>query len=320
MRPITRETIIDRRQPMTRWSAVLAGTALAIGLWILLQTLGMGLGLAAVDVDDAGSLKGVGIGTGIWSIIAPLIAMFIGAFVVGRLAGTIDRRVGAMHGSVMWALATAVGLWAMLSLVGTMARSVAHVGGAAASVTGAVVSGAARAGGEVDAGDAMSALGLDTNDLIVPINERLAREGKPAITAKQLNQTLKAVAKRGVHEGKIDREVLVSELASNTALSRVDAEEIATQFGARYEDLANRVSQMGEKIGEGAKSAALEAADKTGKALLLGGIMMLLSLGAALGGGALGARASERRDLYERTRTVVPIVTPAESTIVTREG
>src|SRR5436190_6171171 len=113
MEKITRETIIDRRQPLIRWSAVLAGSALAVGLWILLQTLGMGLGLAAVDTDDAGSLKGVGIGTGIWSLIAPLIAMFFGAYVAGRLAVTHDRRIGAIHGSVMWGLATVVGLWAM---------------------------------------------------------------------------------------------------------------------------------------------------------------------------------------------------------------
>jgi hypothetical protein len=165
----------------------------------------------------------------------------------------------------------------------------------------------------------MSALGIDTNDLVAPINERLEREGKPRITAQQLNQTMRAVAKRGLHEGKVDREVLVEELAAKTALSRADADDIATRFGARYDEIANRVSQMGEKIGEGAKTAALEAADKTGKALLLGGVMMLLSLGAALAGGALGARGTARREPYERTPTGSTLVTPAtESTIVTR--
>src|SRR5688500_9590820 len=98
MKPISRETIVDRRQTQMRWSAVFAGTALAVGLWILLQMLGMGIGLSAVDTDDAGSLRGVGIGTGIWSVIAPLIAVFVGALLVGRLSGTRDRKVGAMHG------------------------------------------------------------------------------------------------------------------------------------------------------------------------------------------------------------------------------
>src|SRR5215203_4898035 len=129
VKPISREAMFDRRQPLMRWSAVIAGTVLAIGLWLLLQTLGMGLGLSAVDTDDAGSLKGVGIGTGIWSIIAPLIALFVGAFVAGRLAGTRDSRVSAMHGAVMWGLSMALGLWLMLSIVSAMASGVARLGG-----------------------------------------------------------------------------------------------------------------------------------------------------------------------------------------------
>ncbi len=325
MKPISRETITDRRQPLMRWSAVFAGTALALGLWILFQTLGMGLGLAAVDIDDTGNLKGIGIGTGIWTVIAPLIAMFIGAFLAGRLAGARDARVGAMHGSVLWALATVVGLWAVVSLVGALASGVAHVGGAAASATGAVVSGAAKAGGKLDASDAMSTLGIDTNDLVAPINEKLQAEGKPPITAQQINSTIQAVAKRGLREGRVDRQVLVEELARNTSLSQADAEDIATRFGARYEEVANRIGEMGEKVKEGAKTATQQAADKTGKALLAGGLMMLLSLGAAIGGGALGVRSSVRRerrdvDRYERTGGSTIVTPPAESTIVTRSS
>ena len=51
---ISRETIlIDRRQPTLRWSAVFAGVACSAGFWMLLQLLGMGIGLAAIDVDNA---------------------------------------------------------------------------------------------------------------------------------------------------------------------------------------------------------------------------------------------------------------------------
>jgi hypothetical protein len=287
MMPISRETIVDRRQSQMRWSAVFAGTALAVGLWILLQMLGMGIGLAAVDTDDAGSLRGVGIGTGIWSVIAPLIAVFVGALLVGRLSGTLDRKVGAMHGSVMWSLAFIIGVWAMMSLVSSVVGGVARVGGAAASAGGSAISSAVQAGGE-NAGGVMSALGIDANDLVAPINQRLERDGKPRITAEQLDATLRSVAQRGIRQGKLDRTVLVDELAKNTALSRADAEDIANDITARYDRASSQVGVTVERIGEGAKDAALEAADKTGKALLLGGLMMLLSLGAAIAGGALG--------------------------------
>jgi hypothetical protein len=276
-----------------KWSAVFAGAILGIGLWILLQTLGVGIGLASVDVDEAGNLRGIGIGTGIWSLIAPLIAMFLGAYLAGRLAGTFSRKVGAMHGSVVWALATLVGLWAMLSLVGAMAHGAMRVGGAAVSAGTSVVSGAASAGASAQP---MEALGIDANDLLGPINERLQREGKPPITAKQLNQTVKAVAQRGVREGSLDREMVIDEVVRNTNLSRADAEDVANDVMARVQSAQQRAGQAVDRVQERAEDAARVAADKTGKALLLGGIMMLLSLGAAIAGGALGVPKHAIRD------------------------
>jgi MFS family permease len=125
MQPITRE-IIDRRHPTVRWSAIFAGTAVAVGLWILLQIFGMGAGLAAVDTDRLGSLRGVSIGTTVWSLLAPLIAMFIGGFVAGKLADTRDDRMGMLHGVIVWALTSVLGVLACVSLVGALASGVAH--------------------------------------------------------------------------------------------------------------------------------------------------------------------------------------------------
>ncbi|MBA3501349.1 MAG: hypothetical protein H0T65_13310 [Deltaproteobacteria bacterium] len=282
---ITRETIIERRQPQLRWGAVLGGAALTLGIWITLQVLGLGIGLASVETDDAGTLERAGIGTGIWSLIAPLIAMFLGGLLAGRLAATRERKVGAMHGSVVWAIALAIGLWMMMSLVSSFV-------GTATRAAGAVASGAARAGASVNPGDAMQALGVDANDLLGPINQRLAREGKPAITARELSATVRAVAQKGLRQGKLDQQILVEELARNTDLTRADAQEIASQYGDRFQKMASN-------IGEDVKHVALEAADKTGKALTMAAIMMLLSLGAAIAGGAVGVR---RRDEDERTR------------------
>ncbi|HUS28822.1 MAG TPA: hypothetical protein VMZ53_09935 [Kofleriaceae bacterium] len=269
----------------------------------MLQVLGMGIGLAAVDTDDTGNLKGIGIGTGVWSLIAPLIAMFLGAMLVGRLCGSRDRKIGAMHGSVMWALALIIGMWAMVSVVSSIAHGVARVGGAAIGATGSVVSsgvGAASRNGD----GAMSALGIDTNDLLGPINQRLKENGKPPITANQLEATTRAVAQRGLHQGKLDRNVLVDEIAKNTSLSRADAEDLANQFEDKYQAMADKAGNAVDQVSEKAKDVALETADKTGKVLLFGGLMMLLSLGAAIGGGMLGVKMREREEASDRT--VVP--------------
>lgn len=259
----------------------------------MLQSLGTGLGLAAVDTDKFGSLRSAGIGTGIWSLIAPLIAMFLGALLAGRLCGSRERGVGALHGAVAWSLSVIVGLWAAASVVSSLAGGISSLGGAAT-----------KAVSSADVGDTMSSLGIDTNDLLGPINQKLQAQGKPPVTSQQLDATIRGIAKRGVRQGHVDRQVVVDELARNTDMSRQDAEDIAGQ-------VSDRVSRAGDKVERQAKEAALQAADKTGKALLFGGVMLLLSLGAALGGGALGVRSRTRDDdLYRTTRT--PVVPPPE--------
>ncbi len=127
MRPITRE-IIDRRSPVMRWSAVFAGAFVSVALWVLLQMLGMGIGLAAIHVDDAGSLRDVGIGTTVWTLVAPLVAMFVGGVIAGRLDGSRERSVGAMHGFVMWALTSLLGLVATVAMVSMLASGAFHAG------------------------------------------------------------------------------------------------------------------------------------------------------------------------------------------------
>lgn len=99
---------------------MLGGATVAVALWVLLQMLGMGAGMAAIDLDDAGSVRSVGIGTSVWTLITPLVALFVGGVVAARLAGTWETRSGAMHGFVTWAIASIVGLMATVSMIGML--------------------------------------------------------------------------------------------------------------------------------------------------------------------------------------------------------
>lgn len=102
-----------------------AGAAVSVGLWILLQTLGAGIGLSTVEADNPNSLRSAGIGTGIWTVIAPLIALFIGGMIAGRVSGTISRRSGAIHGLVLWSIAAVIGFATLLMLASGFARGAA---------------------------------------------------------------------------------------------------------------------------------------------------------------------------------------------------
>src|SRR5688572_27849864 len=88
--------------PKLSWGAIFGGAVAAIGVWILLYALGIAMGLSTINPNNPDSAQASGIFTGIWSLIAPLIALFVGGVVAGRAAGISTRLDGATHGLVMW--------------------------------------------------------------------------------------------------------------------------------------------------------------------------------------------------------------------------
>jgi hypothetical protein len=115
MQPISRETIIDRRQPVLRWSAIFGGTAIGVALWILLEMLGAGLGLVSMHLDHAGVRNALWLGVG--AMVAPILAMFFAGLFAARFCGYYGRGIGALHGLVVWSLTAVVGLCARIALV-----------------------------------------------------------------------------------------------------------------------------------------------------------------------------------------------------------
>src|SRR5690349_15272686 len=86
------------------WGAIFGGAVAALSVWALLYALGLAFGLSAVDPRNPGSLRASGIFTGIWSLVTPIIALFVGGAVASRGAGIVTRAGGALHGLVVWGL------------------------------------------------------------------------------------------------------------------------------------------------------------------------------------------------------------------------
>jgi hypothetical protein len=244
----------------------------ALGVWLLLHALGLAAGLTAIDPDNPRSLKGVGIGTGIWSIIAPLISLFVGGFVAARTAGTIDRATGALHGAVLWGLTTVAG-------AALLATALAAVVGAGVRAGGTAVGLAGKGAGQL--GQAMN---IDFNDALGPINQKLRAQGAPPISAEELQAATRDVIARGVAQGRIDRETLVSSISANTNLERADAE----QLGARLQQ------QIDQGLGQ-VQRGALQAAETTGKALWGVFFGLLLGLISSVAGSITGVSRRQRR-------------------------
>jgi hypothetical protein len=79
------------------WGAIFAGVALGLITQLLLNMLGLGIGLATLDpgTSDNPSAGGLSIGAGIWWVLSGIIASFVGGWAAGRLAGKPRGSTGA---------------------------------------------------------------------------------------------------------------------------------------------------------------------------------------------------------------------------------
>lgn len=270
------------------WGSIFAGTVTALGLWILLYTFGLALGLSTINPQEAGSVRSSSIFTGIWSLVAPLIALFVGGIVAGRGAGAQTKSSGGLHGLVMWGLTTLVGMWLLVNLLSAVVGGVFSVGRTAVQATGAaVVAGASQAGA---LSQMASNFGLDANDALRPINERLQAEGQPPVTATQLEAAIRDVVRTAVQQGRLDRQLLVNSIAANTALTRADAEEVAGRVESQFNAFQQQMGQTTQQL----QTGALQAADATGKALWWFFGALLLGLISAIMGATVGVNKRQR--------------------------
>lgn len=283
------------------WGAIFGGTFVALGMWILLYALGLALGFSSVDPNNPGSARSAGIGTGIWSLIAPLIALFVGGLVAARTAGVVDKMGGALHGAVLWGLTTLVGVIVMGMALSSLLGAVFNVGKTAVEVTGAAISGAAAPGSQ--ARKIASAFGLNAEDALAPVNQRLRTEGKAPITTDQLQAATRDVLNTAIQQGRLDRELLVNAIAQNTALSLQDAEGIASRIEDQWNQTQNQVAQVGQQV----QQEALKAADTTGRVFWGVFAALLFGLFSAILGATLGV---SRRQRYYAEDTAAPPMGP----------
>jgi len=275
------------------WGGLIGGLFVAVGIWVLLTVLGLAVNLSAVDPSDpAQSLRGLGMSTGIWSVVMWILALFAGGVVAGYSAGVLERPRGALHGFVLWSLATILSIFLVAGLVRTVVRG-----------TLAAAQGAAAAAGFAD-GEVGQALDLDVNTLIAPVNERLRTEGKPTVAPEEIKAAVRDITVTAVQEGELDHEEVIGALTESTRLSRPDAEDVATRIEAWFDARAD--------VGEDVRQGLLTAADTTGTAMWWVFSGLSLGLVASVLGSTAGTARRKRRAEAVATGAARPLV-PADA-------
>jgi hypothetical protein len=301
------------------WGAVIAGVVLALVVQLLLGMLGLGIGMSTVDpaAGDTPSAQAVGIGAAVWWVVTSLVALFIGGWVAGHLAGIPERLDGTLHGLLTWAVTTLFTLYLLSTAVGNL------VGGTL-GVLGSVASGAGRAIGAVapEAGEAiqreMQERGIGLDDIRREAMTLLRQTGKPELqpenVQRQAQQTLQQGQQSAATAGQqpaatdeeaqslldrvltqaqgtasaADREALINVVAARTGQSREQAAQTVANWENQYRQAQAKAEEIKTQTAAQAREAADQAAGAVTQAALWSFVGLLLAAIAAGLGGAVG--------------------------------
>lgn len=94
------------------WGPVLAAAAVTLAVYFLLTLLGTAIGLSV-----GGRVSGPSLGTAavVWAVATTALAMYLGGFLVSKLAVGESRSEAVVYGVVVWAVVFAALLWLMAS-------------------------------------------------------------------------------------------------------------------------------------------------------------------------------------------------------------
>ncbi len=120
MNAFTHEINLNREN--ITWKPIFVGTLIALSLEVLLNFLGIGLGLASLDMS-ASSLFKTGVGSIIWLSLTGIFAMAVAGFITGKVSFINCARTRALHGVLVWSLAL------LITVMSTMTVSGAIIGG-----------------------------------------------------------------------------------------------------------------------------------------------------------------------------------------------
>jgi hypothetical protein len=241
------------------WGGVWGGLLIAMGVLILLATLGLAIGVTAVDVGPGEDFDGraLGMGAAIWSGLSLLIALFVGGLAAARLGMVFDRTNAMMQGALTWVLAIIAIIWLAASGIGLVASG-------AFGLVGGVVQTAATTAGATDLGD------LATGDP----DEVLARLEEP--------QTVRTIA-AATDMPEAEVRSTIARIRQNVEAARDNPEQAAAELRRGTEEFMRRAAQRLER-------AAGEAQPVVTRSMWFTFLALLLSLAAAVGGALLGGR------------------------------
>ena len=278
------------------WGAVFAGAIIGLVVQLILNMVGIGVGLSTVDAvaGDSPSASSLSIGAGLWWVISGIVAAAIGGYLAGRLSGKPSHSTTAYHGLISWAVSMLV----IVYILSTAASGL--VGGALSGVT-SVLGGAGKAIGS-SVQTAVQTAAPTLNNMDDPMSRiegqiRSASGGQdPAALRDAAASSMKAALSGDPAGQAAASDKAVEALAKAQGIPADQAKAQVLQYQQQYRDAVAKT-----------KEQARQAADATAKAVsrgaLFGALALVLGALAAFFAGQTGAVTPTVTAAYGSRRT-----------------
>lgn len=292
------------------WGAIIAGTLVALVTMLLLNLLGIGIGLGAINpMEEASPFSGLGIGAIIWWVASNLIAVFAGGYVAAKMAGVPKTSTSTIHGILSWCLYTVVSFYILTTAVGSLISGVGSVISNTLSAAGSGISAVAQNSqqnqnssqnqsslisfSEIKS-EVKQVLSNTQNSEIVPDSMERSAEKTAQNVRQNMNnvdyisdQELQAIAEDVFFEnGKlaqnVTRQDVVNAVQSNTNMSQQEVNNVADIMMEKYNKAKQEAQQLAQQAKQEAKETGQKVAESSSKAAIWS--FVALALGAVVAG------------------------------------
>jgi hypothetical protein len=235
------------------WGAVLAGVATALVTQLILNMIGIGIGIATLDpaTGDNPQASSFSIAAGIWWTLSGIIAAFAGGYVAGRLSGRPKESTAGFHGLIAWAATTLVVFYLLTSTLGSL------LGGVYNTVSGAV-GGLGRTA--VQTAAPALAQGADPFGAIEQQLRASAGGNDPAQLRDAAVTSLRAALTGDQAQAQQARDRAADALARAQNIPPEEARNRIAQYEQQYRQSVDRAKQAADTAAKGVSTAALLAA------------------------------------------------------------
>lgn len=283
--PLGTEAHADTRAVLLNqvsWGAIFAGAVTALVTQVVVNLVGVGVGLASVGNNSADNpaASSVSLGAGIWFVASGIVASLAGGAIAGRLSGKPLPGAAALHGLVSWAVTTLVVLYLLTSaasgLIGGTLSTVSGALGGAGNLVGGTVQTAAQA-----AAPSLSKISNPLDGIEQKVREQASGQD-PQAARDAAVAAIKALFTGDANQKQQAETRAADALAKAQNIPVDQARQQVQDYEKQYDQAVATAKQKAEAAAVTAKSAATQGAFYAALALVLGAL-------AAFFGGRLGA-------------------------------